>query len=160
MDITDMKKDTKKATHILGEARHFISTDSIPLFVEFVSSHGRAHGIGGERIGEVASALAEALGNIAEFACGPEGLEVAVTCRADAHEAFIIEITDEGKPYNMLLEADPLFSEAAPGEKTPSVHLMKRLIKNVDYKRHEGKNYLTMTVMPDFTAYTERQKRG
>lgn len=150
--------DKRKTRNVLGESRHSISVKTIPLFIESVSGHGKTHGLKSDRIKEVESALTEALNNIVEFACGPEGLEVTVTCSADAHQTFIIEITDEGKPYNMLLEADPLFSGSSTAQKLPSVRLMKRLIKNVDYKRHEGKNFLTLTVMPDFKAYEEEQK--
>ncbi len=157
MDTPDTKDETK-TTKVLGETRHSISGDTIPIFIEFVSSHGKIHGLSDERIKEVQTALAEALTNIVDFATSPEGLEVTVTCTADARQRLIIDITDEGRPYNMLLEGDPFLSGNSPGEKIPSVRAMKRLIKNVDYKRYEGKNYLTFTVMPDFKAYAETHK--
>jgi anti-sigma regulatory factor (Ser/Thr protein kinase) len=160
METTDTKNETNATgtSKVLGETKHFVSADTIPFFIESVSAHGKTHGLRDERLREIESALIEVFDNIVSFVVGPEGLEVTVTCTADGRQRFIIEITDEGKPYNMLLEGDPLLSGNSPGQKMPSVRLMKRLIKNVEYKRYEGRNYLTFTVMPDFKAHAEANK--
>jgi len=120
----------------LGELTRQAHADIIPDFVEFISAHAREAGYGEKRIKEMESAATEALTNIVEFVC-TEGEEVTVQVGDDKGRRFVIDISDLGKPYNMLLEADPFISGNDPAGKKPSVRWIKRT-GDVEYKRFEG----------------------
>ncbi|MBA4418201.1 MAG: hypothetical protein C0392_09880 [Syntrophus sp. (in: bacteria)] len=143
---------------VLGEMQHALSADTIPLFIQFVSSCGKEHGQSANRIREIESAVYEALDNMIRFMHQEGELEVTITGKADERGRLILEISDGGKPFNMLLGGDSFISGSLPEQERPSVRVMKKLIRNVDYIRHEGRNCLTLTVMPDFkTAGTPAQ---
>ena len=96
-----MKKPFDAETHhkITLPAR----ADSIPRLINFVSSYAQDMAFKDKRIGEVALALEEALGNIIRFACPSGNEEITITC--DAHEmgALVVDIVDSGAPFNMLV---------------------------------------------------------
>ena len=130
----------------LGELTRQARTDAIPDFLEFISTWARQAGYGEQRVRDMESAVKEALTNIVEFVC-TEGEEVTVQVGDDKGRRFVINISDSGKPYNMLFEADPFLSGNDPSEKRPSVRWIKK-IGDVEYKRFEGKNHLVVTVYP------------
>ena len=125
--------------------------DAIPALVEFVSTHAWEAGFEDERIREIGGAVEEALQNIVTFAC-PDGTgEIRMSCDVHDSGALIITIVDTGKPFNMLLagtfpEAEDFFE---PGKK-PSTNVMKKVIKNIEYRRGSDRNTLVFTINPDF----------
>lgn len=130
----------------LGELTRQAHADTIPDFLEFISGWAREAGYGEQRVREMESAAREALANIVEFIC-TEGEEVTVQVGDDKGRRFVIDISDLGKPYNMLLEADPILSGSDPSEKRPSVRQIKKM-GDVEYKRFEDRNHLVITVYP------------
>lgn len=130
----------------LGELTRQAHADTIQEFLRFISGWAKEAGYGEQRIKEMESAAGEALTNIVEFVC-PQGEDVTVQVGDDKGRRFVIDISDVGKPYNMLLEADPILSGNDPSEKRPSVRRMKK-IGDVEYKRFEGRNHLVITVYP------------
>ena len=93
------------------------------------------------RISLVVDELAQ---NIVDYAYNdtPGDVEVAVTSR---DETVVIEITDEGKPFDPLTEApDPDLT--SPIESRPigglGVHFTKTLMDDVEYRRESGQNRL------------------
>ena len=132
---------------VIGEMTDAAGTATIPRFLEFVSGHARSVGYGEGRIKEIESALSEALANVAEFGCGKEGGNVTILCGDDNGRRFVVDIADSGKPFNMLLEADPFLSGGDPMEKRPSVRWIKK-IGDVEYKRFEDRNHIVITVYP------------
>jgi serine/threonine-protein kinase RsbW len=129
--------------------------DEIPALVTFVSTHAWEAGFEEERIREIGCAVEEALQNIVRFAC-PNGTgEIRMSCDVHDSGALIITIVDTGKPFNMLLvgtfpETEDFFE---PG-KTPSTRVMKKVIKNIEYRRGSDRNTLVFTITPD-----KREKR-
>jgi len=135
----------------LGELTLGAEKSAIPQFLDFVASQAAPVGYSRTRIEEIRSAVGEVLTNIVEFICTEGGLEISVKCGDDRRRRFTVEITDPGKAFNMLLEADPFLSGNDPSAKRPSVRLMKK-IGDVEYKRFEGKNLLTITIYPEFSS--------
>ena len=137
-----------------GEVPHEIIqpalADAIPTLVEFVSTHAWEAGFDDAQIQEIGLAVGEALQNIVSFACFEGQGEIRMSC--DVHEsgALIINIVDTGAPFNMLLAGT--FPETVdffgPG-KTPSTKVMKKVIKNIEYRRGAGRNTLVFTITPD-----------
>jgi anti-sigma regulatory factor (Ser/Thr protein kinase) len=133
----------------LGELTLAAEKAMIPQFLDFVASHAKSVGYSAKRAEEIRAAVNEALQNIVDFICTEVGMEITLTCGDDRRRRFAVEVLDSGKSFNMLLEADPFLSGNDPSEKRPSVRLMKK-IGDVEYKRFEGKNRLTITIYPEF----------
>jgi anti-sigma regulatory factor (Ser/Thr protein kinase) len=122
----------------------------IPLFLEFVRRHAWETGCDEERIQEIGLAVQEALQNILTFACPDGAGEISIDCTTQDSGALVITMVDTGAPFNMLLANT--FSETAdffePG-KIPSTRLMKKAIKNIEYRRGSDRNTLVFTIAPD-----------
>ena len=123
--------------------------DAVPDLVTFVSTHARVAGFENERIQEIGRAVEEALQNIVRFACADGTGEIRINCDVHDSGALIITMVDTGKPFNMLLvgtfpEAEDFFE---PG-KTPSTRIMKKVIKNIEYRRGSDRNTLVFTITP------------
>ena len=124
--------------------------DAIPTLVEFVSAHAWEAGFEDTRIQEIGGAVEEALRNIVNFACPDGAGEICISCTVHDSGALLINIVDTGAPFNMLLvdtfpETEDFFK---PGE-APSIRVMKRAIKNIEYRRGSDRNTLVFTVSPD-----------
>lgn len=124
--------------------------DSIPTLVEFVSTHAWEAGFEDERIREIGLAVEEALHNIVNFACTDGKGEIRITCTVHEGGALLIDIIDTGAPFNMLLvgtfpEAEDFFE---PG-KVPSTKVLKKVIKNIEYRRGSDRNTLVFTITPE-----------
>jgi anti-sigma regulatory factor (Ser/Thr protein kinase) len=140
-----------------GELAHEMTQQAlpttIPLFIEFVHQHAWETGCDETRIQEIGLAVQEALQNIITFACTDGAGKISLSCTTQDSGALIITMVDTGAPFNMLL-ADT-FSETAdffePG-KIPSTNLMKKAIKNIEYRRGADRNTLVFTIAPDQKA--------
>lgn len=124
--------------------------DEVPSLVSFVTTHAWEAGFADERIQEIGRAVEEALRNIVKFSCADGTGEIRISCEVHDSGALIITIVDTGKPLNMLLVGT--FPETAdffePG-KTPSTTVMKKVIKNIEYRRGSDRNTLVFTITPD-----------
>jgi anti-sigma regulatory factor (Ser/Thr protein kinase) len=124
--------------------------DAIPTLVEFVSTHAWEAGFDNVRIREIGLAVEEALRNIIIFSC-PHGTgEISIACNVHDSGTLLIDIIDTGAPFNMLLANTFLETEDffEPG-KAPSTSVMKKAIKNIEYRRGSDRNTLVFTVTPD-----------
>jgi anti-sigma regulatory factor (Ser/Thr protein kinase) len=135
---------------ILDEMIKPALVDAVPALVEFVSTHAWEAGFEDERIREIGRAVEEALQNIVTFACPDGAGEIRMSCDVHDSGALIITIVDTGKPLNMLLagtfpETEDFFE---PG-KAPSTKIMKKAIKNIEYRRGSDRNTLVFTITPD-----------
>ena len=124
--------------------------DSVPALIRFVSTHAWECGFQDEAITKINLAVEEALNNILYFACSNGKGEIRISCSIHNSGALQINIADTGSPFNMLLsgtfpEADD-FTE--PGRK-PSTRIMKKVIKNVEYRRETDKNLLIFIASKD-----------
>lgn len=95
--------------------------------------------------------LEELVLNVINYAYEESGhhVDVHLTCNADD---LVIEITDEGIPF------DPLQDAPAPDRESPTeerrvgglgVYLVRTMTSDMQYRREDGKNYLTVTVPRD-----------
>ena len=124
--------------------------DAIPSLVTFVSNHAWEAGVEDERIREIGRAVEEALQNIVTFACPDGAGEIRISCDVHDSGALIITIVDTGRPFNMLLvgtfpETEDFFEHG----KTPSTRVMKKVVKNIEYRRGSDRNTLVFTITPD-----------
>ncbi len=123
--------------------------DSIGTLVEFVVAQARHAAFDEQRVQGIGRAAEEALLNIIRFACPKGTEEIRITCTFHDSGSLIVNIVDMGIPFNMLL-ADT-FSETEDffesGEK-PSTKIMKKEIKNIEYRRGSNINTLVFTISP------------
>jgi serine/threonine-protein kinase RsbW len=115
--------------------------EGIQAVIEFVSSHALDMVFEQKRVDQVSQALQEALGNIVRFAC-PEGSEqIKVTCTVHEMGALVVDIVDTGVPFNMLVVSTfpETAGDYADPTSVPSTKLMKKYIKNIEYRR-DGEN--------------------
>jgi anti-sigma regulatory factor (Ser/Thr protein kinase) len=62
------------------------------------------------------------------------------------NQLVIINIEDNGKPFNPLEKMDPDFPENVESAKIGGlgIHIIRKLMDNVSYEREQGNNKLTM----------------
>ncbi|MCX5813267.1 MAG: ATP-binding protein [Proteobacteria bacterium] len=126
------------------------NADSIPTLIEFVSVRVREAGFEDNKIMDIGLAVEEALQNIIHFAC-PDGKgEIRITFNVHDSGTLLIEIIDSGVPFNILLagtfaELEDFFE---PG-KVPFNKMMKKAIKNIEYRRGTDRNTLLFTIPPN-----------
>ncbi len=127
--------------------------NSIPEFINFIVLHLNESCLDEKKIREISFAVEEALQNIICFACKDGKGKMSISFSVNNAGDHIIEIKDNGIPFNMLLaetfgELDDIFE---PGEK-PSNKMIKKTIKNIEYWRGGKKNTLTFTIPHNTTG--------
>jgi len=129
----------------LGEISRPANEGSVPDLAEFISERMKDSGFPDQRIQEIVLSMKEAIGNILRFSCGGGDREVQLACSLDNAGRFAITISDNGGPFNMLLEADTFLTpdDALTSGQRPSTKVMKRFIGNIEYKRSENRNVLS-----------------
>jgi anti-sigma regulatory factor (Ser/Thr protein kinase) len=152
-----MRIKLEKQEEVMGEKRKGGIADgivlpgraeSIPTLVEFVAAHAWESGFEAEKIEAIREATEEAFDNIVRHAFSPpqEG-EITITCVNHDSGALIVNITDTGAPFNMLVATS--FPETAdfagPGQAL-QVKKMKRAIRNIEYRRDAKRNILIFTI--------------
>lgn len=136
---------------VLGEYAAEASLHSLDGFIEFACSHAAQRGFTDDRLEEVRRVLTEALTNIVTFTFGDQPAEITLSCKIDKFGKYVVALVDSGKPYNMLLEDDPFIGSLGPTPDgpRPTTKTMKRLSSNIEYKRHENRNHLIITLARD-----------
>ncbi len=119
-----------------------------------LDAFGAAHGLPGDGAWPLQLALDEVLSNIARHgSAGDEAaaIEVAIEYRNGALE---LTVSDDGPAFDPLQLPEP--DVLAPlEERDPGglgVHLVRRLMDHVEYRREGGRNRLVMTWRPKRAA--------
>lgn len=118
--------------------------EDLPDLVAAVEMLGERDGWSGELTFRVSLVIDELAQNVVDYSYedGVGDVEVEVTSEP---EAVIIEIIDEGRPFDPLTEA-PEPDLTSPIEDRPigglGVHFTKTLMDDVEYCRESGKNRL------------------
>jgi len=122
--------------------------ENLDTFIGFVHSGAVSFGLSDKRILEVELALEEALVNVFQNAYpGGDGLvEVRVGSR-DA-KGLVIEIIDEGVPFDPLARPDPDVTQGIEERQIGGlgIFLVKDMIDHVEYRREGTKNVLTFLI--------------
>ncbi len=117
-------------------------------FQTAISDYARGQGFSLKKISEIELAVEEALVNIFHYAYQETGKDVEVVCQGDSQDRLIIEIIDQGVPFNPLLKDDPDLTLDMSERKIGGlgVYLIKTLMDEVYYKREGDNNILTLVV--------------
>ncbi|MYL03860.1 MAG: ATP-binding protein [Acidimicrobiaceae bacterium] len=120
------------------------SYEELADLVAAIEELGEEDGWSGDLTFRISLVVDELAQNVVDYAYNdkPGDVEVAVTAR---DETVVIEITDEGKPFDPLTEA-PAPDLTSPIESRPigglGVHFTKTLMDDVEYRRESGQNRL------------------
>ncbi|HBA53325.1 ATP-binding protein [Syntrophorhabdus aromaticivorans] len=123
---------------------------AVPALLEFVCSHAWEAGFNDKRIQDIRLALDEAIGNIIRFACCDETAEIRISCSVNDSGALSINVVDTGMPFNMLVATSfPEAQDFAEPGQSLSTRLMKKAIKNIEYRRDADRNILILVAARD-----------
>ena len=119
--------------------------DQLEKLILFVTKHAKDAGYDPRRAREIELATEEALVNIFHYAYPGAAGVVRVACEKTDDE-FLVEISDDGIPFNVLVLPDPDLSldisERDPGGL--GVFFMKKMADNYRYRRDKDSNVLTL----------------
>jgi anti-sigma regulatory factor (Ser/Thr protein kinase) len=120
---------------------------SLEPLLQLVSSCARRHGFPAKRIHEMEVSVEEALVNIFHYGYPEKSGDVEVSCRVDDRLRFIVEIRDQGIPFDLLSVQPPSLDEDIAERRIGGlgIHLIRKLVDEVKYRR-DGK-YNIMTFM-------------
>ena len=123
--------------------------EHLETLVEFVSDCAKEEGFTDKRVKEIELATEEALVNIFNYAY-PEGDgEVEVSCIQEHGAGLIIEISDNGAPFDPLSLSDPDISADIADREIGGlgVFFIRQMVDEVRYRRDKGSNILTFVLL-------------
>jgi anti-sigma regulatory factor (Ser/Thr protein kinase) len=90
--------------------------------------------------------LEEHITNVIQYGFGDSGLHEIVVSLALDQDCLVVEVKDDGKAFDPL--KNPEVNTSVPLEKRPvgglGIHLMRRFMDELKYRRTSGQNVLTM----------------
>jgi serine/threonine-protein kinase RsbW len=137
-------------TQIPEEIRTPARLDNLYPLLGFVASCAKRQGAGQERIREIELVMEELLVNIFSYAYPDRPGDVAIVCRPDGAGRLLVEIADEGIPFNILTRDQPDLDSGIEERRVGGLGIVfvRRLVQEIRYRREEGRNILTLTVDP------------
>jgi serine/threonine-protein kinase RsbW len=122
--------------------------EHLPQWLRFVADRAQQQGLPSKRIRDIELALEEAIVNICQYAYPEETGDLEVACTVDAQQRFLIEIVDQGRPFDpLLLEAPSLTDDIANRQVGGlGVFLIRKLMDDVAYRRENDQNILQLIV--------------
>ncbi len=120
---------------------------NMTTFIQTAVDCARSRGYDGNRVAHIRLAAEEALVNIFRYAYGPEDEgDVTLTCRLDSQRNFVIEIEDQGMPFNLLTQAEPSLSSDIVDRRVGGlgIHIIRHFTDDVQYHRKADKNVIRL----------------
>jgi anti-sigma regulatory factor (Ser/Thr protein kinase) len=123
----------------------------------FVSSFTGKCGFDRKRVGEIELSLEEVLVNIINYAYPDGPGEFEITCRLTDDGTLIIDIIDQGIPFDVLSVDDPNTAATVDERRIGGlgIFFVKQLMDDVQYHRINNKNTLTLSVYAQAKPKTE-----
>ena len=151
---------TALALHYQGAARHDEVPPSEPTSILFknqlseiarlgqvVKTFVALHALPSKLAFELNVALEEILTNVISYGYADSGEHDIVLRLSCTGEEVTTEVEDDGRPFNPLAAPPPDISK--PLEERPvgglGIHLVRKFMDSVEYRRQQGKNLLVMT---------------
>lgn len=124
---------------------------SLHTLLAFVGSCLASKGIAEERLREVELAMEEILVNIFNYAYPDRKGEVEIACRLDGGGRVLVEVADQGIPFDILAREDPDLQAGIEERNVGGlgVFIVKRLIPAIRYRREGERNILTLPIDPE-----------
>ena len=120
--------------------------DSLHALMEQATVCAEKQGFSSGRIRDIEIALEELLVNIIRYAYPEKEGPIELTCRSDAGDRLVFEITDRGVPFNMLAGGDPDMTATIEERRIGGlgIFLVRKLMDEVHYRREDDRNILTI----------------
>ncbi|MEI8102288.1 MAG: ATP-binding protein [Chlorobium sp.] len=114
---------------------------------EFIEKCAERFGLDVKRAFGLQVAVEEAFVNICSYAYPEGGGDATMTAKAE-EDCLVLEISDKGFPFNVLLLQDPDTSKDITEREIGGLggYFIRRLTDNVSYRRENGENILKMVL--------------
>jgi len=111
-----------------------------------LNDYGNATGLSGACLFDVNVCLDEIFTNIVSYGFTDDSAHLITFTIKTVGDELIIDVEDDGLPFNPLEAKDPMIPEDLVHLKIGGlgIHLVKKLMDEVCYKRKQGKNSLTL----------------
>jgi len=124
--------------------------ENLGPFIGSLSNCAKTQGFGEEEVSRMELAAEEALVNVFRYAYPEEPGDVEMTCKLE-EDRFTIEIIDSGIPFDVTAMPDPKVAggvhEREPGGL--GIFFIKKVIDEVQYRRKNDRNILTLIIQKD-----------
>ncbi|MDQ5987204.1 MAG: Serine-protein kinase RsbW [Syntrophus sp. SKADARSKE-3] len=122
--------------------------DSLMQSLAFVGSFTGKCGFDQKRSGEIELCLEEVLVNIINYAYPDSPGDFEIACRMTDNGTLIIDIIDQGIPFDVLSVDDPNTAATVDERRIGGlgIFFVKQLMDDVQYHRINDKNILTLSV--------------
>jgi serine/threonine-protein kinase RsbW len=124
--------------------------ENLPRFLATIRDCASRQGFQQSRVFQMELATEEVLVNVINHAYQGADGPLEINCRRIEQGSLVIEIRDEGLPFDPLM-CDPPDVMATLGDRPIGglgVLIMKKLADGVTYKRQDNSNVLTLTFGP------------
>jgi serine/threonine-protein kinase RsbW len=123
--------------------------DNLHKAMAFVISYAEEAGFPQDRIMEIELALEEVLVNIINYAYPNGAGDMEITCTPYGDNGFLMEIADQGIPFNALDVGDPDVTSGIEDRKVGGlgIYFVKKLMDDVSHTREDGYNILKLSVL-------------
>ncbi len=130
----------------------------IEILLDFVLKEAKGSGFPVGRVSEIRLAAEEILVNIVNYAYPESGGDVLVRCLSKK-DAFVLEIVDSGRPFNIFEAPDPDVSSGLWERDVGGlgIYFAKKMASKITYARAERQNRLTLAFSKDRHNLQERK---
>ena len=120
--------------------------EHLERLIAFVAGHAEMAGFTVKRINEIELAAEEALVNIFKYAYPRTDGDIVLGCRNEHDVGFILEISDNGVPFNILEVPDPDMTPDISDREIGGlgVFFIKKMVDETRYRRKGNSNILTL----------------
>jgi serine/threonine-protein kinase RsbW len=120
---------------------------NLHVFQDHLGTCAAHHGLAPECADALALALEEVFVNLCRYAYPDGAGAVTLACRGDG-ESFIVEISDQGRPFDAAGLPEPELSRDIDARPVGGLgwFLVRRLIDELDCRRQDGRNIVRLTM--------------
>ncbi len=130
----------------MPEIKSAAKIEHLERLIEFVARHAEMAGFTVNRINEIELAAEEALVNIFQYAYPGTDGDVVLDCRSEDDVGLILEISDNGTPFNILEVPDPDVTADISDREIGGlgVFFIKEMVDEARYRRKGNSNIVTL----------------
>ncbi len=131
----------------LSEINLAAKLENLEMLVQSVAACAREQGISEKKLPIIELGVEEAFVNICKYAYPDKEGDVEIKCNLD-DDRFIIEITDEGIPFDINALPDPDITQNISERKIGGLGVLfiKKMADNIRYRREGNRNILTVVI--------------
>lgn len=131
----------------ISERVYLADDDQLPDVISFVASAAEEWGLHPQRLMQLELAIEEAVVNICHYAYAVPPGELLVHLES-LPSSFVVELVDEGIPFDPLAIPEPDLRAAADERKVGGlgIFLVRRVMDEVAYMRDGSRNVLRLAI--------------